>query len=159
NDALMLAIMARQEKTAVLCLSHSFNTEANAAGKTALSLAAACDMPKLIAPLIAAGCDLAHQAAAGATPLMLAEEAGLTESFRVLLARDDIDLEAQDADGRTVLMRAITRGHRETIEALLLAGASASHNDRRSLSVMDFARRWGMEDMLRDAFEKYDVSL
>lgn len=75
------------------------------AGDTALDIAIACRNQKL-ALLLAAHKDLqnVNQCPNGSTYLITAIKRGLNDVVDVLLARDDIDVNAPDADGTTPLM-------------------------------------------------------
>jgi len=161
SDALMLALAARQDKVAAMCLSLPFNlAAANETGKTAYLLAAEKNLPQLMTALAARGADPMARDKSGATALMLAAEGdGLPKSFVRLLRRGQIDLEAKDKDGRTVLMRQLNRGAgaARKVCALLKSGADVSQVDCRQQSVQDIARKWGMEDLVKGAFENYDV--
>jgi len=158
NDALMESIISGKAQFAQKSLSTAFNTaRENHKGETALLLAAKHDMPALIPPLVANGYAVDQRDQSGATALMLAELAGDTKTFRYFLAREDVDLEAEDHDGRTVLMRALSAGHRDTADALLKAGAYVNHSDNRGRDVMLIARQHDMEDLVKAAFENYDI--
>lgn len=161
SDALMIAIMAKQDKLARKCLSLPFNLAAkNEKGKTAFLLAAEFNLPQVMTGLQKQGADIAAQDKTGATALMLAaENDGLPKSFVRLLRSDAAALETKDHDGRTVLMRQLNKGvsAARKVSALLKAGADVSQIDRRHQSVQDIARMWGMEDMVKTAFENYDV--
>jgi|GEM_PF-1253010 len=159
NDALMLAIAARQEKVAAMCLSLPFNlAAANQSGKTAFLLAAEKNMPHVMTALEKKGADPLARDGTGATALMLAaENEGLPKAFVRLLRRSKVDLEAKDNNGRTVLMRQLNQGAVRKVEALLKAGADVSQIDHRQQSVQDIARQWGLQDLVKDAFGRYDV--
>lgn len=58
----------------------------------------------------------------GATPLLLAAEAGCAHCVQSLLRRG-ADADAADAAGATPLLAALAGGHGRTAEALLEAGA------------------------------------
>lgn len=161
SDALMLAIAARQAKVAQKCLTLPFNLAAkNEKGKTAYLLAAQFNLPQVMTGLAKQGADTAAQDKTGATALMLAADGdGLPKTFVRLLRGNDPALEAKDNDGRTVLMRQLNKGvsAARKVSALLKSGADVSQIDHRHKSVQDIARLWGMEDMVKDAFENYDV--
>lgn len=161
SDALMLAVVARQETIAKKCLSLPFNLAAkNEAGKTAYLLAAEFNLPHIMTALEKQGADTKVQDKNGATALMLAAEGdGLPKSFVRLLRRQDSALEEKDNDGRTVLMRQLNKGASAArkVSALLKAGADVSQIDHRHKSVQDIARLWGMEDLVKGAFENYDI--
>ena len=161
SDALMLAISARQAKIAKKCLSLPFNLAAkNEAGKTAYLLAAEFNLPQVMTGLANQGADVTAQDKKGATALMLAADGdGLTKTFVRLVRSEAPALETKDNDGRTVLMRQLNKGvsAARKVSALLQSGADVSQIDHRQQSVQDIARMWGMEDMIKEAFENYDV--
>lgn len=161
NDALMEALEARQENIAKRCLTLPFNlAAANEAGKTSYLLAAEKNLPRIMAALQKNGADITVQDKKGTTALMLAaENDGLPRSFVHILMSGKPDLERKDASGRTVLMRELNKGAGATakVKALLKHGANVAQVDDRYQSVRDIAHKWGMTDLVDEAFEKYDV--
>ena len=113
-------------------------------GRTALMLAVDRGDVEIVEALLQAGGDASVVNKEGATVLMYAlqepspynpqETAKLTkrriEAARMLLLRGNIgDVNAQNEDGETLLMRAVNLGEPELVKALLDRGADANHSD------------------------------
>ena len=113
-------------------------------GRTALMFAVDRGDVEVVGALLQAGADASVVNQEGATALMYAlqepspynpqETAKLTkrriEAARMLLLRGNIgDVNAQNEDGETLLMRAVNLGEPELVKALLDRGADANRSD------------------------------
>ncbi len=158
NNALMQAIAAHHEEASAFCLKHAFNMAAvNNDGETAFAMAAARSLTSLFDDMIAQGADINHPDAKGRTPLMIAAAAGAEGTVANLLARNGVKLEQRDEEGHTALMLACLGGYRGTAVLLLKAGARVDVSDKRGRDMMFYARQWGLEDEVREAFSRYDI--
>lgn len=82
----------------------------------------------------------ANAEASGASALCMAAFEGHVDTVKVLLAADDIDVNAQDAEGRTALSLAAASGHESIVEALLDApGVDPDIEDVHELTALSYA--------------------
>jgi ankyrin repeat protein len=92
-------------------------------GTTALHAAALTDDGNLIYVITGAQPDVNARNAQGATPLMLAAEAGKGQSVAALRLNKLADVEIADTAGRTALTRAGLKGQKIVVTMLLRYGA------------------------------------
>lgn len=158
NNALMQSIAAHHEDAAAFCLKHKFNMAAtNNDGETAFAMSAARGLTGLFDEMLAQGADINAPDAKGRTPLMLAAVSGNMTSLKNLLARDIVKLEERDEEGHTALMLACLGGHRDAAIALLKEGARVDVTDNRGRDMNFYAKQWGLEEEVREAFNRYDM--
>lgn len=159
DDALMKSISGGHVAAAQICLRQPFNLAAsNAVGMTAFAHAARHGMDSVMDDMVSRGANpniLSHD---GRTPLIHAAAQGKTKTVDKIFMFDGIAINAQDKDGQTALMTALMGGHRETAARLLIEGARPDISDKRGRDVMFYARQWGLEDEIREAFRRYDVT-
>lgn len=158
NDALMQAIAQGHEQAAGFCLKNSFNMAVvNNEGRSALSLAAQKNMVSLFDDMTAQGANINAPDAQGRTPLMLAAAGGHVAAVKKILSHPSVQLETRDGEGHTALMLACLGGFRDCAVALLQSGARVDVADNRGRDMMFYARQWGLEDEVKQAFARYDV--
>lgn len=142
ETALMEANSAEKVKLLVARGAHVNTTDKE--GRTALMHAVDRADVEVVEALLQAGADASAVNQEGATALMYAlqepspynpqETAKVTkrriEAARLLLSRGKIgDINAQNEDGETLLMRAVNLGETELVKAMLDRGADANRND------------------------------
>lgn len=158
NNALMQALAQGHEQAAAFCLKKSFNmTAVNHEGQSAFAIAAKNNLVSLFDDIVAQGTPIQTEDAQGRTPLMIAAAAGHTAAVQKILSYPDTRLEDRDKEGHTALMLACLGGYRDCAVSLLKSGARVDVADARGRDMMFYARQWGLEDEVKQAFSRYDV--
>ena len=76
----------------------------------------------------------------GQTPLLHAAVQGHVEIVRLLLARDDVDMNSEDKDGRSPLWYGIDKGHLEVVRLFFAQGDVDVHSrDKDGRSLLSYA--------------------
>lgn len=159
NDALMKTISGGHTPAAQICLKQPFNLAAtNVSGLTAFAHAALHGMSDVMDDMVAKGANHNLISSDGRTPLIHAAAQGKLKTVDKIFTFDSVAINAQDKEGQTALMTALMGGHRETAARLLIEGARPDISDKRGRDVMFYARQWGLEDEIREAFRRYDVT-
>lgn len=159
DDALMKSINAGHEAAARLCLRQNFNmSAANADGMTSFAIAARQGMSGLLDDMLAQGANPGACSNDGRTPLIHAAVSGHAPGVEKIVSYRHVMVDAQDNDGQSALMHALMGGHRGIVAHLLREGARVDLSDNRGRDMMFFARQWKLEDEVREAFRKYDVT-
>lgn len=99
---------------------------------TALDIAINSDASDSLRTLLKLGADVNRRDPIGTTPLMRAALYGSIESTKILLADENIDLEAKDIIGWTALTRAAYSGSLGVMRLLIDAGADINSMDNYS---------------------------
>ncbi len=159
DDALMKSITGGHTAAAQICLKQPFNlAAANAAGMTAFAHAALHGMHDVMGEMVSRGANPNITSIDGRTPLIHAAAQGRLQAIDKIFTFDKIAVNAQDNNGQTALMTSLMGGHREAVARLLMEGARPDISDKRGRDVMFYARQWGLEDEIREAFRRYDVT-
>lgn len=159
EDALMKSINGGHTAAAQICLKQSFNlSAANAAGLTAFAHAALHGMHDVMDEMVSRGANPNILSADGRTPLIHAAAQGRIQAIDKIFTFDKVSVNAQDNEGQTALMTSLMGGHRQAVARLLIEGARPDISDKRGRDVMFYARQWGLEDEIREAFRRYDVT-
>jgi ankyrin repeat protein len=117
--------------------------QTNAAGETALMMAAFTGQLDIAKKLIAKGAAIDRQP--GWTPLHYAATKGQLDMIRYLLAQS-ADIDAGSPNGSTPLMMAAGYGSPEAVKLLLESGADIGKRNQLGLSALDFARKYERPD-------------
>jgi uncharacterized protein len=88
---------------------------------------------------------------------MHAASCGDVESTRQLLLKSPA-LNVQNSYGRTALMIAVERGHREVVELLLAAGADAKVIDIEGFTASHHAHEMGQLEIAKTLFNHQNAS-
>jgi ankyrin repeat protein len=128
----------------------------DAQGKGAIVYAAGRAYPRIVSALLEAGADADGVWGHDLTPLMWAaghaNDAPAADGVAVagILLDAGAELQRRDDRGRTALMIAAQRGHREMVTFLLGRGADPTLRDRAGLSAADLAPDDAVRALLRD---------
>ncbi|MDR1967246.1 MAG: ankyrin repeat domain-containing protein [Burkholderiaceae bacterium] len=119
--------------------------QANAAGETALMMAAFTGQMDIAKQLIAKGAIIDGT---GWTPLHYAATKGQVDMIRYLL-RLGADIDAASPNGSTPLMMAAGYGSPEAVKLLIESGADLDKRNQVGLSALDFAKRYERPDAIK----------
>lgn len=149
--ALMVAIRQESPRAFDLLLAQPGidADETNAAGETALMLAAIAGDLEASLKLLARGAKVQR---AGWAPIHYAASGPSPELTKLLLDRG-ADVDAESPNGTTPLMLAAQHAPQATVELLLQRGADPRRRNRRGLQAIDFAETGG-RDFLIERFQK-----
>lgn len=149
---LYLALREDAQKVAALLLAHPGLRvdEANAAGETALMMAALRGQVAWIERLLDRGASLERP---GWTPLHYAASGPQVRAVELLLQRG-ARVDAPSPNGSTALMLAARYGPEATVDLLLARGADAARRNALGLSAADFAQQGGREWLVQRLAEK-----
>lgn len=149
--ALVLAVKRESPKAFETLLAHPrIEVDAmNAAGETALMLAAIAGDLEASQRLLARGATVQH---AGWSPIHYAASGPNTALARLLLDRG-ATVDAAAPNGTTPLMLAAQHAPQATVELLLQRGADPRRRNQRGQQAIDFAEMGG-RDFLVERFEK-----
>jgi ankyrin repeat protein len=113
-------------------------------GTSVMEWAVIHSQPAILAILLERGANVnSVDACNGNTVLMTACRNELfLDSVRLLLQRNDIRVDYQDAQGCTALMTAACTGNEDAMGALLDAGADIDVCDMEGATVLDYATMW-----------------
>jgi len=117
----------------------------NAAGESALMMAALRGQESIAARLIERGADIDKK---GWAPLHYAASGPSTPMVKLLLARGAA-IEAESPNRSTPLMMAAGYGPESSVDALLAKGADPKRVNDLKLNAVDFARRAGREALAK----------
>lgn len=145
ETGLMLAIQDDSEKViAVLLEARDINLEARALnGNTALMLAAYKKLPLVVKALLDKGAEVNQP---GWTALHYAASVGDNAIVQMLLDKSAY-IDAESPNRTTPIMMAARSGHILTVKLLLDEGADATLKNQQGLSAIDFARKFGHNDI------------
>ena len=101
----------------------------------------------IIAALVNAGVNVNRGDASKQTPLMYAILYGYTPIIDELLETKKIDIDAQDGNGFTALMKAVYFNQPETVTKLLLAGADVSLTNEAGVTALKIAEANNFSDI------------
>ena len=143
QTALYLAMRDGSPKVAAALLADPRTAvdAANAAGETALMMAALRNRPDWVLRLIDRGAAVNRE---GWTPLHYAATGAEPAVLDILVARGAA-LEAPSPNGTTALMMAARYGTEPTVDWLLARGASLAARNAQGLGAVDFARQGGRD--------------
>lgn len=82
------------------------------------------------------------------TPLMYASEQGAIENVQMLLERNDVEVDAQDTDGRTALFMTIESKHQSIVALLINKDVDINHQDKEGLTPLMCAVRSGQKEIM-----------
>lgn len=141
--ALSLAVQRESPKSFATLLSHpSIDLNAaNAAGETALMLAAIAGDLDTSSQLLGRGARVQHE---GWSPIHYAASGPSTKLVELLLARGAL-LEAEAPNGTTPLMMAARYGPESSVTLMLARGADPTRRNQRGLRAVDFAELGGRD--------------
>jgi ankyrin repeat domain-containing protein 50 len=153
---LMLAVLNRHEGAACLLLDHPDSTvnAVNSLGMTALDCASMLSRDDLgIVKRLLSHSGIVVNVAGDywkRTPLHYASLRGKKAVVALLLARPDVDVNAQDLEGKTALIVASSQGHYETVKLLLShPEVEVNRMDFRGYAALASAAECGKERVVR----------
>jgi ankyrin repeat protein len=143
QTGLYLALREGSPKVAAALLAdpRTVVDAANAAGETALMIAALRNRPDWVTRLIERGAAVNRD---GWTPLHYAATGAEPAVLEILVARGAL-IEAASPNGTTALMMAARYGTEPTVDWLLARGASLAARNVQGLGAVDFARQGGRD--------------
>ena len=109
-------------------------------GWTSLMVTSEKGHAPVVRALLAAGADIRARNNRSCTALHIASHFGRTEALRELLKSHDAELNAQDNDGGTPLMKACAKGHLMAAMLLIAFGADVNLLDNAGWSPLAYAR-------------------
>ena len=130
------------------------NVVDNETGKTALLWACIDRKIASVKKLVEFGASVNIPDHNGVTPLMWVLRSRYTGIGRFLLSVDNIDVDAQDKDGKTALMWAAQEGRVNFVEFLLEKGADVRKKDKKGWSAVDWAFHHGKLDIINMRLKK-----
>ena len=114
----------------------------------------------VVKQLLERGVDPDSEDIDGRTPLSWAAEYGYEEVVKLLLAKDDVDLDSRnDRFGRTPLSWAAENGHKEVVELLLAKhGVDPDSRDSDGRTPLLWAAQYGHKEVVKLLLAKYGVN-
>ncbi|KAF6527447.1 hypothetical protein HZS61_010491 [Fusarium oxysporum f. sp. conglutinans] len=86
----------------------------------------------------------------GWTPLAWAIQTDSSDTVRVLVNDEEVQLERRDGGGRTALSWAVEYGHAKVVKVLLQAGADPEAKSNRGSTPISIAKQFGRDDLLSE---------